>query len=465
LVACGYSQVPGVDFTDSFSPVVNDATFRMMIIIEMVMRLLSLILDIETAFLNGELDEEIYMDIPEGLEAAIDECLLLLKSLYGLVQSARQFFLKFREVMLRMGMKQSPCEPCLFVKYDGKDMLLVAVYVDDCYVIGTKAMLTWFVAEIQKHGFKIKVEDKPTDYLSCEIKFDRDKKCAWLGQPHLLKRLEKSFGELVNSNARYLTPGTPNYVVVRPQSEAEQISAEKQKIYRSAVGTLLQFVKHSRPDIANAVRNLSKCMDKATEGAFKEMCRVIKFVLDTRDFGLFLFPEALNNDGSWHLTMYSDSDWAGDPENRRSISGYILFLMGCPLVWKSKQQSSVTLSSTEAEFVALSEAAKEIKFVTQVLESIGITVQYPVVIYVDNVAAIFMSENVTATHRTRHIDTRFHFVHDFVEDGLILFRFVRTEDNKGDPFTKNVKSEIYDKSVQDYMVSKKQFELREGVGG
>jgi hypothetical protein len=163
----------------------------------------------------------------------------------------------------------------------------------------------------------------------------------------LIKRLEKSFGSLVSqSNIRYATPGTPSQTIVRPQTEEDHLDSERQMKYRSAVGTLLQFVKHSRPDIANPVRELSKCMDKATEAAYKEMLRVVKFVLDTRNFGLFLRPTSIEQDASWSLTVYSDSNWAGDSENRRSISGFIIFFLRCPVIWKSKQQQSATLSSS-----------------------------------------------------------------------------------------------------------------------
>ena len=463
LVACGYSQQPGIDFTESYSPVINDSVFRCIIVIELLFRLVSKIIDIETAFLNGELEEEIYMDAPPGYNATADECVRLGKSLYGLVQSARQFFKKFSEVLKQLGMTQSNIEPCVFIQQTEIGMLIVAIYVDDCYVIGTEKSISKFIVDIQAAGFKIKVEDKPTDYLSCEIKFDEKKTCAWLGQPHLIKKMERNFSELVKGNYRYLTPGTPNYNVIRPQSEDEKIDPERQKIYRSAVGTLLQFVKHSRPDIANPVRELSKCMDGATEAAYKEMCRVMKFVLDTREFGLKLQPSVLLKDDMVSLTMYTDSDWAGDKETRRSISGFIIFFMDCPIVWRSKQQSSVTLSSTEAEYVALSEAAKEIKFISQVLVSMGMKVKYPIIVKVDNVGAIFMSENISATNRTRHVDARYHFVYELVEDGLILIQFVCTKDNKADPFTKNVKTEIYENSIDSYMVSKDGFSLREGV--
>ena len=264
-----------------------------------------------------------------------------------------------------------------------------------------------------------------------------------------------------------MTPGTPSFNVTRPTNDSEKISAEQQTIYRSAVGTLLQFVKHSRPDIANSVRELSKCMDSATEAAFKEMCRVVKFVLDTKEFGLKLHPEKLLKDDMVTLTVYTDSDWAGDRENRRSITGFIIFFMNCPIMWRSKQQVSVTLSSTEAEYVALSEAAKDIKFISQALESLGMKVKYPIIVKVDNVGAIFMSENITATNRTRHIDTRYHFVYELVEDGVILIQFVRTKANKADPYTKNVKADIQDAiyvdSIEGYMISKNEFSLREGV--
>ena len=467
LVACGYSQKPGVDFMESYSPVVNDSIFRCIIIIEMLFGLISKIIDIETAFLNGDLEEEIYMNSPPGYKAEEDECVLLLKSLYGLVQSARQFFKKFAEILKSFGMLQSRIEPCVFTQDSELGMLIVAIYVDDCYVVGTELSINKFISELKKAGLKLKIEDRPTDYLSCEINFDKEKTCAWLGQPHLIKRLDKSFGHLVTGNYRYMTPGTPSYNVERPKTDSEKLSPERQTIYRSAVGTLLQFVKHSRPDIANPVRELSKCMDAANEGAFKEMCRVVKFVLDTKEYGLKLQPEKLLKDNMVTLTMYTDSDWAGDRENRRSISGFIIFFMNCPIVWKSKQQSSVTLSSTEAEYVALSEAAKEIKFISQALVSLGMKVQYPIIVKVDNVGAIFMSENITATNRTRHIDARYHFVHELVEDGVILIQFVRTKDNKADPYTKNVKAdiqdEIYASSIDGYMVSKDEFDLREGV--
>ena len=147
----------------------------------------------------------------------------------------------------------------------------------------------------------------------------------------------------------------------------------------------------------------------------------------------------------WELRIYPDSNWAGDKDNCKSITGFIIFLLGAPILWRSKAQASVALSSTEAEFYALSEAAKEIKFIVQVLISMGIPVKLPVIVRVDNVGAIFMSENVSTSSRTKHTDTRYHYVREFVEEGFVKIIFVRSEDNTSDPFAKNTPGSIYDK--------------------
>jgi Reverse transcriptase (RNA-dependent DNA polymerase) len=164
LVACGYSQTPGVDFQESYSPVVNDAIFRMLLVLQWALSLKGIIIDIETAFLNGELTEEIYMNAPEGLDAKEDECVLLEKAIYGLVQSAWMFYLKFKQVMVKLGFKPSECKPCLFSKKANGSTIYVVVYVEDCYVIGSDANLKDFIRDIQTE-FKIKLQENPTDYL------------------------------------------------------------------------------------------------------------------------------------------------------------------------------------------------------------------------------------------------------------------------------------------------------------
>jgi hypothetical protein len=170
---------------------------------------------VEVAFLIGELVEVIYMYCPEGLEHQEDEVTILDKSMYGLVQSARQFNLKLSQILRKIGFEQSHADPCLFYKGTGRDCVYLVVHVDDCYVVGDLKLIQATITDIEKEGLKLKVAYDTHDYLSCEIVLSDDKKSAWLGQPHMIMKLVTQYGELVNGNITYRTPGTPGYGIVR----------------------------------------------------------------------------------------------------------------------------------------------------------------------------------------------------------------------------------------------------------
>ena len=446
LVACGYSQVPGVDFNEVFSPVCNDVTFRMVIVLMIIWRLEALIFDVTTAFLTGDLEEEIYMECPDGMEHDDDEVLLLLKTIYGLVQASRQYNKKFTDVLVnKMGFRQCRADRCLYYRRNKDGLVIVLTYVDDNLCVGHPKALKAMLEEIPKHGLQITVEHELKDYLSCEIRLNEDRTKAWIGQPHMIKKIEKTFGEEVNKRQRYKTAGTPGLGLVKVKEEEGKIDKERQSRYRTGVGMLLYLIKHSRPDICNAVRELSKCLDGASEASYKEMLRVIKYVLDTKLKGLKVEPELVETE--WIILLFSDSDWAGDKDNRRSVGGYMIFLNGVLICWRSKLQKVVSLSSAEAEFYACSEAVKEIPFIIQILEFVGAKVKKPVEVMVDNVGAIYMSQNQVGSSRTRHMDTRYYYVNDLQEDGMIKVMFVRSEDNVADVATKNVTGEIQDRHI------------------
>jgi hypothetical protein len=153
-------------------------------------------------------------------------------------------------------------------------------------------------------------------------------------QPHLLKGLEDKFGEEVNNLSCYDTPGTPRFKVVKSSDVVETIEMDKQSRYRSGVGMLLNLKKYSRPDIANVVCELSKCMDEANLAAYKEMLRLIKFVLDSKEYCLKLLPGLKNEE--WDMVSYSDSDWAGNPDSCISVTGFVIYLLGAPICWRAK---------------------------------------------------------------------------------------------------------------------------------
>ena len=314
LVACGYSQIPGLDFSENYAPVINDVAWRILLIAKLVWQLDAILIDVDTAFLYGDLEEEIYMDLPEGMTGFDDECLLLLKALYGLVQAARQWYKKFVTILKKIGFEGGTADPCLFVKRTSKGIIMISVYVDDNFCVGHKAALEEFVADLKKNGLSVKVTSQMTDSLSCNLAFSEDGSTAWIGQPHLIRKLEERFGDLVKNLQSYVTPGTPGIHIVRPSTKTDAEIQARMPVYRSAVGTLLFLLKHSRPCLANPLRELSKVLDCPMEAAFKELKRVIKFVLDTRDYGLKVKPVIDKADDAWNITVFLDSDYTGDME-------------------------------------------------------------------------------------------------------------------------------------------------------
>ncbi len=332
---------------------------------------------------------------------------------------------------------------CLMIKRSDDGSVFTLIYVDNNFCIGHRQALRQFIKDLKAQGLTVKVSERLTDYLSCSIKVSANRKSAWIGQLHLIAKLHEKSGHLVSKMHVYHTPGTPGQRIICVTDEDKKISKEDQKIYQSAVGTLLYLLKYLHPCLANPLHE-SKALDGVSQGTFNKLKRVIKFVLDTADYGLKIQPEPEQEGKPWHLTIFSDSDYTGDAEMRISVTRFCVFLMGIPISWKSRAQRSVMLLSSEAKFVALLEAAKEIKFIVQVMLLIGIKVEMPIVVHVDNMGAIFMAENVSTSGRTKHVNIHYHYVRELIEDGFIHIVFVCTKLNKADMFTKNVVGEIHD---------------------
>jgi hypothetical protein len=171
LVLGGYSQVPGVDFTESFAPVLNDVIFRLMLISKLVWDMTSIVIDIETAFLHGNLDKEIYFDVPMGLSIGPNKKLLLQKTIYGIIQSAKKFYGKLIEVLKFIGFEGSKSDPCLWTMWDSvvNHMLIIGIYVDDCLIIGKESSISNLFEDLKKYKFNLKIEKNVVEYLSCHI--------------------------------------------------------------------------------------------------------------------------------------------------------------------------------------------------------------------------------------------------------------------------------------------------------
>ena len=263
---------------------------------------------------------------------------------------------------------------------------------------------------------------------------------AWLGQPSIIKSLEQKIGERAMKERLSLTPGTPRFTARMLENPEDKVSPEEHETYRSGVGMLLYLTKHSRPDICNPVKEMTKTMDAPAPAHLKEMYKLIRFVLSTKDYGLkFELREDMKK---WALKALSDSDLPVT-QKRISVFGYIIYFCGIPIAWRSKGMKSVVLSTTEAECMALSEVVKELKFIVQLLHTMNIEVELPITVHVDNVGAISLSNNRATSDRTKHIDIRTPFVKEYQEDGKIIIKFEKSEDNEADIFTKNTTNSIF----------------------
>ena len=250
LVACGYSQIPGVDFTENYAPVINDVTWRIMLVMMLLYNLEGILLDVECAFLEGELEEEVYMDCPEGLSGVDNtvDCLRLEKSIYGLVQSARQWWKKFVKILREMGFQGGYADPCLFTKKDNDGIIFIALYVDDCLCIGHETAINKMIDKLRKRDLNLTIDRELKDYLSCEIHFSSDRKKAVLHQSHIIESLKKEFGEEVQNLQEYTTPGTPGQGMSRGDGKIS-VSPADQTRFRMGVGKLLYLVKHTRNNL------------------------------------------------------------------------------------------------------------------------------------------------------------------------------------------------------------------------
>ena len=305
-------------------------------------------------FLNDDVEHEIYMKIPEGYDEVRNEdvnkedCLIFQKAINGLVQAARQFWKKIVDKMQERGFQLSKADPCMLYKEDEKGICIIIVYIDDMLIIGKEKAIDAAIKVLQGH-FQVNDPTSWEDYLGIQIVQSDDNKKACLGQPTIIKSLEKQFGERVAKKKMTITPGTPGFIGGKVD-DISKVIQKTQSMYRSGVGTLLYLTKHSRPDITNPVRELSKSMDSASMAHVTEMYRVINFVLETKTLGLRMVPTF--KDDIWKLEALSDSDFANDKDRRYSIYGYIIYFVVSQLHGKVK--AYVTIESSRSSELGLS---------------------------------------------------------------------------------------------------------------
>ena len=436
LVAQGFSQKYGTDYDETFCPVVRLESLRTMIALAVQHGLKLHQVDVTTAFLNGKLEEEVYMRQPEGFVAKGQERLVckLKKSIYGLKQSPRCWNAALDKQLKDMGFVQSASDPCVY-KDSGGEMFLIGVYVDDIILAGKTDKKINEVKRALGAKFNIKDMGKLHYFLGMNILQDEKTGNIWIGQPAYVESILKKFG--MNNSKPVSTPIDPNTKLIKATDDEQIID---QQLYQSAIGSLLYLSGGTRPDITFSVSNLAKFSAKPSKHHWTAIKRVMRYLKGTINFGILYTKQKSKN-----FIAYSDADWAGDLDDRKSTSGYLFQIGGGAVSWRSKKQSSVALSTAEAEYIALASTAQEAVWLRQLTTELGSDSTEAITIFEDNQAAISMSKNPQYHGRAKHISIKYHFIREQVNDGRVTLKYCPTQDMIADMLTKGLHRDQFTK--------------------
>jgi hypothetical protein len=466
--ARGYEQIDGVHYDENSkaAPVANEIVIRMTMVLIVMASWWAELLDVQGAFLTGEMDQEndCYLRVPEGFSKFYPEnvVLRLLKTLYGLKQSAYVFWKSLVKAFRHMTFERSKADPCLFFKWTEHGLVLWVTWVDDCLVCGKKEGVLAAKKQLMER-FDCDEVGELKEYIGCRV--DRGDGIMKLTQPVLLQSFEDEF-DLPDTKPPN-TPATPGEVL-RSGTETSMLSDVMQSKYRSGTGKLLHLMKWSRPDVRNSVRELSRFMTGATASHLKAMYRVMQYCVSTKERGLTLKPDCKwNGDPNFMFILKgkSDSTYASD-EDAKSVTGYSTTLCGATISEKSKGQTATTLSVTESELVAACDCVQDLLFEKRVLESLGLKVETPMILQVDNKGVMDLANNWSVGGRTRHITVRTNFLRELKEQGLLQVEWIPTTENSADLFTKNLQGPLFEKHASVYVSNMLSTDSqREGVTG
>ena len=434
LVVKGYAQKEGVDFNEIFSPVVRMTTVRVVLAMCATYDLHLEQLDVKTAFLHGNLEEEIYMLQPEGFKQKGKENLVcrLNKSLYGLKQAPRCWYKRFDSFIIGLGYNRLHADPCAYYKRFGdNDFVILLLYVDDMLVAGpNKDRISKLKAQLARE-FEMKDLGPANKILGMQIHRDRVSRKVWLSQKSYVKKILQRFN--MQDCKPISTPFPTNVKLsskMSPSSEEERMEMSRVP-YASAVGSLMFAMICTRPDIAHAVGVVSRYMAEPGREHWEAVKRIFRYLKGTSDVALCYGESGLTVKG------YVDSDYAGDLDGSKSTTGYAFTLSGGTVSWVSKLQSVVAMSTTEAEYVAAAQASKEAVWLKMLLEELGHE-QEKITLFCDNQSALYLARNPAFHSKTKHIRVQYHFVREKVEEGTVDMQKIHTDDNVADYLTKAI---------------------------
>lgn len=432
FVAKGFSQRPGLDYGETYAPVIKHESLRIILSIAADRDLTMTQLDVKTAFLHGDVTEELYIRQPEGFVAAKQDHLVckLHKGLYGLKQSSRLWNAKFNAFIVKFGLASTIADPCVYTRTNADELILLGIWVDDGLLCSTSASLNASIITYLLQHFEI--TSHPADcFIGLQIQRNRNKRELLLSQPQYIINTLRRFQ--MSSCHPISTPADPHSHLsalmspITPETAALMAGTP----YKEAIGSLIYLTTCSRPDIAYAVGQAARFCQNPGKAHWAAVKRILSYLSGTRHHGLLF-----SGTGRAKFVGYTDADYAGCIDSRRSTSGFIFLHLGCAVAWGSRRQQCTALSTTEAEYIAASDASKEAIWLRRLLIQIDFLPSGPVRLLCDNESAIRLVHNPTHHQRTKHIDVRFHFIREKQANGEIDINYVTTTHQLADILTK-----------------------------
>ncbi|GAB2277235.1 hypothetical protein Dimus_039224 [Dionaea muscipula] len=435
LVAKGFSQKEGIDYTEIFSPVVKYKTIRIILAIVAFYDLELEQMDVKTAFLNGDLDETIYMNQPAGYVDNLhkNHVCKLNKSLYGLKQAPRQWYIRFDTFVTKIGFSRSKFDVCLYYAHLHAEPVFLLLYVDDMLLISKSMSLIDDLKRKLNSEFDMKDLGCAKKILGIEIIRNRSVSELKLHQCSYLRKVCAKFD--MNNSKPVSLPLAAHFTLSK--SQAPKTDAEKVKMetvpYLNVVGSVMYSMISTRPDLSFSISLLSRFMSEPGLEHWHALKWLLRYLNCTSSVGLVYrkWTEKLD------LVGHVDADFAGDRDSRKSTTAYNFVLGGNCVIWKTQLQPLVALSSTEAEYVAITDIVKEAVWIQGLLEEIQ-QLHSRCTIYSDNQSALHLCRNPVYHERTKHVDVKFHYIRDILAAGILDISKIPTEDNPADMGTKIV---------------------------